>query len=258
MKTALKIILGIIVAIALGIGSVFYFTADMVDATDGFFTSVKNNDLDKAYSWLSEDFKASTSPDDLKDFVDVNGLGNYKEASWSSRSIEGGKGEISGTITTDSGNTVPLTVGFVKGGDGWKIYSIRKPAAGLQSDSTAVEVPEEDEAVRLIRKSINHFAESVNQKSMQMFHSQISNLWQQQFSVADLDQAYKAFYDANIDLTVLNDMSPQFNFNPELDQNGVLLIKGRYPTQPSQFHFEQKFIYEGLSWKLVGFSANIE
>jgi len=258
MKKTLKILLGIIIVVVVGIGSVFYFTKDMVDARDGFFSAIKDNDLDKAYSWLSEDFKTSTSIEDLKDFVEINGLGSYQQASWSSRSIEVGQGEISGAVITESGNTVPLTVGFVKGKDGWKIYSIRKPSAGLQSNTSSVHIPDEREAVSLIRKRMNRFAVSVNQKSMQAFHDHIASIWQQQFSVDDLDQAYKAFYDANIDLTVLDDLTPQFTISPELDQNGVLLITGLYPTRPSQLHFEQKYVYEGLSWKLVGFSANIK
>ncbi|MGB5706312.1 MAG: hypothetical protein WBM41_05740 [Arenicellales bacterium] len=258
MKTTLKILLGVMIVVVVGIGSVFYFTKDMVDASDGFFTAIKNKDLDKAYSWLSEDFKTSTSIADLKYFVEINGLGNYQQASWSSRSIEVGQGEISGSVITESGNAVPLTVKFVKGKDGWKIYSIRKPSAGLQSNTNAVRMPDEREAVSLIRESISHFALSVNQKSMQAFHDHIASIWQQQFSVDDLDHAYKAFYDANIDLTVLDELTPQFTISPELDQNGVLLITGLYPTRPSQVNFEQKYVYEGLSWKLVGFSANIK
>lgn len=93
---------------------------------------------------------------------------------------------------------------------------------------------------------------------MLAFHDHIAGIWQQQFSVDDLDQAYKAFCDANIDLTVLDDLTPQFTISSELDQNGILLIAGLYPTRPSQLDFEQKYVCEGLSWKLVGFSANIK
>ncbi len=150
MKTTLKILLSITILVVVGIGSVFYFTKDMVDASDGFFDAVKNNDLDKAYSWLSEDFKTSTSFEDLKDFVEMNALGNYQQASWSSRSIEVGQGEISGAVITESGNAVPLTVGFVKGKDGWKIYSISKSSAGLQSNINSDHIPDEREAVSLI------------------------------------------------------------------------------------------------------------
>ena len=40
---------------------------------------------------------------------------------------------------------------------------------------------------------------------------------------------------------------------PKVDDVGVLLLSGYYPTKPSQVYFEHKYIYEGVSWKLVGF-----
>lgn len=35
-------------------------------------------------------------------------------------------------------------------------------------------------------------------------------------------------------------------------------MKGYFPTRPDRFQFEQKYIYEGVGWKLVGFSYEIK
>ena len=102
------------------------------------------------------------------------------------------------------------------------------------------------------------FAESVNDKSMEKFHSEISGLWQRQVTIDELNAAFGGFYDAGVDLTVLNNYSPRFNSRPSIDENGVLVIAGHYPTEPNQVYFEQSYVYEGLGWKLIGFKINIK
>ena len=62
----------------------------------------------------------------------------------------------------------------------------------------------------------------------------------------------------HISVMVLDNLTPVFDENPTIDKNGVLLIKGHYPTQPNQVLFEQKYIFEGSSWKLVGLKVQIK
>lgn len=258
MNKFAKIFLGIIGVIALAFAAIFYFTAGMVGAADEFFVAVKDKEIDTAYSYLSDDFKASTSQSELIAFMEKNQLDNFQEANWQSRSINGGRGDLVGSITTSTGGVVPITVSFVKGQDGWKIYAIRKPSSGLQVESPDLQLPSEEEQVQLVRGSMHAFAVSVNEGSMAKFHGHTSNLWQQQFSIDDLDQAFGAFYELGADLTVLDNYSPRFDSIASFDEDGFLLIAGHYPTKPNQLQFEQKYIFEGLGWKLAGFSANIK
>lgn len=96
--------------------------------------------------------------------------------------------------------------------------------------------------MRLVAESMHVFAESVKEKSMAKFHSHISNLWQSRFTVDKLDKAFGAFYGMNAELTVLDNYSPQFSSKPTIDDNGVLVIAGYYPTKPNQVYFQQKCI----------------
>ncbi|WP_299178927.1 hypothetical protein [uncultured Neptuniibacter sp.] len=258
MNKLVKILLGIVGVFVLAIVAIFYFTADMVTSADEFFAAVKNKEMNKAYTYLSEDFQASTSQSDLESYLEKNLIHKFKEASWESRSINGGRGSLIGSITTESGGVVPITLSFVKGENGWKIYSIQKPSSGIQEESSPIAMPSEQEQVQLVSKSMQIFAESVNEKSMAKFHSHVSNLWQQQFTIEKFNEAFGGFYDIGVDLTVLSNYSPQFKVKPSIDENGVLVIAGHYPTEPNQVHFEQKYIYEGLGWKLMGFSTNIK
>lgn len=256
MKTLLKALLGIVVVFVLALGAIFIFTADMVTSADEFFAAVKNRDMEKAYTFLSEDFQASTSQADLEQFLEKNLIHKFREASWESRSINGGRGTLTGSITTESGGVVPITLNFVKGDNGWKIYSIQKPASGIQEEATPLQLPSENEQVALVHESTMVFAESVRERNMAIFHSHVSNLSQQQLNVETLEEAFSSFY--GLDLTVLEKLAPTFNGKPTLDENGVMLISGFYPTKPQQLHFEHQYIYEGLGWKLMAFSVNIK
>lgn len=258
MKKLLKILLGVVGVFVLAIVAIFFFTADMTKIADEFFLAVKGKDMDKAYSYLSEDFQTNTTKSDLQKYLEANSMSNFKEASWESRSINGGRGDLTGSITTESGGVVPITLSFVKGESGWKIYSIQKPSSGIQEESVSSEVPSEQELVQLVNQSMNVFAESVNERNMVKFHSYVSALWQQQFTTEKFDEAFGSFYDLGLDFTLLRNYSPQFSSKPTIDEDGVLLISGHYPTQPNKVYFTQKYIFEGLGWKMVGFNINIK
>lgn len=257
MKKLVKILVTVVGVIALGLGAVFYFTSDMVSIADDFFSSARDGDIATAYSLLSEDFQATTTQAELSAFLENNRLVNYQDANWHDRSINGGRGELTGSVTTSSGGVVPISISFVKGADSWKIYSIQKPASGLQTESAPIQMPAEPEQVELVRSAIRVFAESINQGSMQGFYDHSSNLWQRQTTVEELDQAFVEFYNLGADLTFLDEYSPVFDPLPLLNDDGVLVLSGYYQTTPNQFYFEQKYVYEGLGWKLIGFSSDI-
>jgi hypothetical protein len=258
VKKFLKIISAIIVVIAIALGAVFYFTADMVTAADNFFNSVEQGNVDEAYSKLSEDFKNSTSESELIQFLQLHGFDKFKQASWDSRSINGGSGTLKGSITTESDGVIPVSIDFVKTNGGWKIYSMVKPQSGIQTESSPLQVPDEQNQVKLVNESMLVFAQSVKEKSMSKFHQHVSNVWQQSYTIAQLDEAFGVFYELESDLRILKNFSPVFDSKPIVNDEGNMVISGQYPTKPSKMYFKQTYVYEGLSWKLIGFSANIK
>ncbi|MEN6438080.1 MAG: hypothetical protein ABFD97_05815 [Syntrophobacter sp.] len=258
MRKFLKIASCVIGLIVIGIVAVFYFTADMVTVADEFLGAVKSNDIDKAYSYVSDDFKAATSKDAFKDFLGKSGLTGYKSSSWQERSTSGGRGDLTGSVSTESGGAIPLKMRFVKGESGWKIYAIEKPGAGVQEKSSAPAPPSEEELVRMVAATMHLFAVSVNEKNMAKFHEYCSSLMQKQYTVQKLDETFAAFFNLGVDLTLLDKLSPVFDGKVTVVKDNVIEIKGYYPTSPSRVHFEQEYVYEGLSWKLLGLSVNIK
>lgn len=269
MRKFLNVLLCILGIIAIGIGAVFFFTANLAGTADDFFKATKSNDIEKAYSLLSDDFKAATSRQALIDFLSKSGLTAFKSASWGERSISGSRGTLTGTITTESGGAIPIKLSFTKGESGWKIYSIEKPSAGITEEKPKQElqvagvqqarsVPAVEDQIKLVAATMHVFAVSVNEKSMAKFHAYCSNLMQSQYTVQKLDEAFASFYNLGNDLTVLDRYSPSFDEKALINADGALVLKGHYPTQPSQVYFEHEYIHDGKEWKVVGIDINIK
>lgn len=258
MKKAGKIILGIVAAIAIIVGIVFTMTAGMTNTAEEFFGEIKQRNYSNAYSFLAEDFRASTSESDFYAFLESSALLNFSETNWGARSISGGQGELQGSVVTDSGGVIPLTLGFVKENGSWKIYSLQKPRAGLVNDDRTRNLPATDELTRLVDNSMTALATAVNARDFTGFHSHVSNLWRKQSTPAEFAEIFVAFTDAEIDmLPPLRLHSPVFDVEPRIEDNGTLLLQGHYPTEPSRILFELQYIYEGLAWKLIGIDVNI-
>jgi len=257
MKKLLKIVIGIVVVFVVAVTVMFYLTSDMTDTAKKFFTAIKAKDYTTAYQYLSEDFRAATPQAEFTSFLEKSALLRFKDASWSNRSISGGRGELDGSVTTESGGVVPIKLGFIKENDKWLIYSIYKPQAGLAGGESG-KLPSESEQVALVKESIRKFALSVNAKDFTVFHKYTSHLWQREMTVQKFNEVFKPFLENNINLLPLDNLSPVFDGTSSIDDNGVLLIKGHYPTKPSKVLFELKYIYEGVSWKLVGTNINVK
>jgi len=258
MKTFLKILAGIAIVGALGFGAVMFATSGMTDAADEFFAAVREGEMATAYSYLSDDFKAGTSEDQLADFLYDNALVDVTDLSWGSRSFDGNLGELHGSATTGSGGVVPIMLRLVKGDAGWRIYSIEKPASGLQQTGSQTQLPPEEELVELVAAANHYFALGVQQGSMQPLYDHISHLWRKQTTVEELDQVFQAFIDAKLELMVLDNLSPVFDGQPTFDENNLLVVTGHYNTSPDLVSFEHSYIKEGLSWKLIGYRMDVK
>jgi len=280
MKKIVKVLLGILLFFSFIVLAVFYFTRGMTGNVEAFFQAASENNTDEAYEFLSKDFQSGISKNEFVAFLITNSLNQYKSATWTSRSISGTIGSLVGTIKTKSGASIPLNLDMVKEENSWKIYSINKKSSGVpspklneisnRSSSTMAKssqvissvdkagLPSKREQIEMINESMYIFAQSVKDKSMSSFHKHVSILWKKQHDVAKLDSTFSGFYKLGGDLRIIKNYTPVITNAPEIDDKGVLLIQGYYPTTPSRLTFSQKYIYEQSSWKLMGFTASLK
>jgi hypothetical protein len=258
MKKVFKIIIGFVIVVMLIITAVFYFTSELPKTAEKFFTAVKNKNMAQAYSYVSDSFKQKTSQEALQNFLQNNGFDSYQDASWNSRKVVNNTGQLVGHILTSSGKELPLTVDFIKSQNEWKIHAINKPSSGVQKSKQTAQMPSEQDLISLVSSTMAIFAQSISQKDMQQLRDNSSTLFKKEVSLEAFNEGYKPFFKFEKKLLVLNKLSPQFTQKALINENGVLIIQGQYPTNPSPLVFICKYIYEGYGWKLIGLNVNVK
>ncbi|MEZ0304198.1 MAG: hypothetical protein ACAH24_19405 [Hyphomicrobiaceae bacterium] len=83
--------------------------------------------------------------------------------------------------------------------------------------SNDVQLPSDDQVVELADNSMRIFMTSVREKSMRGLWDHISLRFREKFSVAQLDEAFKDFYDLQITGDPLAGKSPIFTAGPAID-----------------------------------------
>jgi len=257
MKTWMKVVLGIFAGIAVLIGFIFWLTGDVTKAGDDFFAAVQDEDIDAAYELLSDDFKAGTTKEELRSYLSDNALDKVAEVSWGGRMIEGNLGTLDGTIETETGGAIPLTLKLVNGQSGWKILSIRKESAGFGSGSSETPLPSEKSQSELVSGSVVQYAQSLADKNMTKFYNHISATWQRQTSVEELGQIFGSQYQFASGWDNLTKLKPVLDDAYVEEGTEAVFIRAHYPVKPHAVHLKQKYVYEGTGWKLLGFVTQI-
>lgn len=251
MKTWMKVVLGIFAGIAVVVGVVFWITAGVAKAGDDFFAAVQNDDIDAAYALLSEDFRAGVSKEGLQAYLAANALDDVKETSWSSRSINNGVGSLAGTVTTQSGDAIPIKLRLIDSDAGWKIHAITKESAGFQGGSAAATVPPYEKQLQLFSDTVSVLAASFADRSMKKLVDSSSSALRKPGMLAKFDNNFASMFQYADSYLKISKLRPLID-NATVNEKGVLTLRGHYPITPSPVYFSQQYIYEGIDWKLLG------
>ena len=125
-------------------------------------------------------------------------------------------------------------------------------------ESRGSALPSEAELKKLVLDSLMAFNKGIQAKSFVEFHKGISILWQKQITPVQLGEAFKTFVEQELDLTPIQNLTPTFDSPAAVNSDGVLVLAGAYPTEPSKVHFTLKYVPENFSWKLVGINVDIK
>ena len=242
---------------------IFQATSGLTKVADSFFEALKKGDTDQALKYFSEQALNQSSRENLDDFRAGNSLADLKNLSWSNRSISiPDSGKLTGTVNLKNGKNIPLTISFTKDGEDWRIYSIKKEAAGIVDGVDEKELPSEEKLIRISQNATKRFVNVIKTNDFPSFYGAISHTWRMETSPEELSEGLKQFRRVYETQTAshqyfesLMNMQPIFNDKPSISQNSVLVVSGRYNIEP-EFSFTYKYVFEGLGWKLVGLKAN--
>jgi hypothetical protein len=177
-------------------------------------------------------------------------------------------GAVNGT-----GDPIPLVLTMQWDRGAWRAFSLktaRDQRTGLvlnpfsgQGRTLAFEeghngpMPDDKEIRRLVRDSMNDFAQAVQKRDFSEFYQHVSNAWREKLTEPQLERAFKGFMDQEINLTGVVDQTPIFDTQPVISTEGKLVIDGHYPTTPYEVLFSFKFTFEKPEWKLFGVEVNL-
>jgi serine/threonine protein kinase len=153
-------------------------------------------------------------------------------------------------------NKVTFKLTYIHESSAWMIMGINVEVIPFVENTGRV--PTNNEINKLALDSLLLFNAAIQTKSFDNFHVKIAKLWQQQVTPEKLLQIFHSFIDKRINIALIVKEEPDFDETPSVNGDGLLVLKGSYPTQPNKVFFELKYIFEDESWKLVGINVQVK
>jgi hypothetical protein len=153
-------------------------------------------------------------------------------------------------------NKVTFKLTYLQEGSAWKLMGINVQAIPFVENTG--KVPSDKELKALALDSLLSFNDAIQTKSFDKFYNRIAKLWQKEVTPDQLLQIFQSFIDKEVDLFPITKLTPTFSKAPTVNDDGLLVLQGSYPTQPSRLSFELKYFYEDESWKLAGINVQVK
>ncbi|MCA1559285.1 MAG: hypothetical protein LC804_03075 [Acidobacteria bacterium] len=238
------------------IGLVFWFTGGAVEASEEFLALIAKERIEEAYQSTAAGFRSQQDAATFAVTVKEIGLTRYQSASWTNRQIQNDRATLEGSVTTVDGGTIPLTIALVSEGDEWRVLSLTTPMAGAAiagADKGTAPVAPDDNVVRqLVNETMRSFSQALQRNDFDPFYETISDRWKRQITREGLSLAFQPLIEQKTNFANIQSLDPTFGAPPAIDQDGLLVATGVYPTEPDQARFKLSYIYEAPTWKLFG------
>ena len=141
-----------------------------------------------------------------------------------------------------------------------KLIFITGVAAIFLLSCTAEEkqsLPSEPENEKIVLDTTLTFAQAVNTKDLSLFRNQTTKEFKAEFSHEQFETAFGGFIEQEINLLPVATLKPVFHTPPALDEGGTLILRGYFPTRPSQVEFDYNYLWRSGGWKISGVSLEI-
>jgi hypothetical protein len=116
-------------------------------------------------------------------------------------------------------------------------------------------VPNERTLETLVKSSLVSFNDAVSTGNFEVLHARLAKPLRDKFTPEQLAKIFKEFADKDAELYVITTYKPVYDPPPSIDEKGILLVKGFFPTEPSRVVFDFKFIPSDGEWRLVAINV---
>lgn len=117
--------------------------------------------------------------------------------------------------------------------------------------------PSERALEALVKTTLITFNDANVTGNYEVFHAKLSKPFREQFSVERLARRFQEFGKKHVDFDIIAALKPSYDPAPKVDDDGKLLVKGHFPTEPLQVYFNLEFIPSDGEWKLVGINVKV-
>jgi hypothetical protein len=118
-------------------------------------------------------------------------------------------------------------------------------------------VPSERALEALVKTTLLTFNDANVTGNYEVFHVKLSKPFREQFSVERLARRFQEFSKKHVDFDIIAALKPAYDPAPKVDDDGKLLVKGSFPTEPLQVYFNLEFIPSDGEWKLIGINVKV-
>jgi hypothetical protein len=118
-------------------------------------------------------------------------------------------------------------------------------------------VPSERALEALVKTTLLTFNDANVTGNYEVFHAKLSKPFREQYPVERLARRFQEFNKKHIDFDVIAALKPSYDPAPKVDDEGRLLVKGHFPTEPLRVNFDLAFIPSDGEWKLIGINVKV-
>ena len=238
--------------------SIFALTQPVVDASNEFLGLLGQGKVAEAYASTAGGFRARQTEAAFTFAVKKLEITDFSTASWSNRSFNNNQGSTDGTVTTKKGQTKPVAVKLLFEDGRWKVLSLRYDGVEVTDmKPPPPPMPSGADLRKMTLDTLLDFNDGVKASDFTAFFAKISPVWQKQTSAAELKKSFQDFIDKKIDIAAIKALTPEFNGPATLDEQGVLVVGGHFPTKPARVHFTLRYAHDENDWKLIGVNVRV-
>lgn len=122
----------------------------------------------------------------------------------------------------------------------------------------APQLPNDKELKALVLDTLIAFNQAVQEKNFAKFHQErLSPQLRKDFTLNRFTKAFRVFVDKGYDISNIATSEPVFDLPPVINGEGLLVLKGYYPTHPNKVTFKLTYIKENEppAWKVAGINV---
>ncbi len=147
---------------------------------------------------------------------------------------------------------VTFRCSYVYQAGGWKPLGV----GVVKEAATGRAAPAPADAQRLVLQTLQEFSDAVSANDFSALHARGSTPLRKQLTPAKLKESFAAFVDQKINVVALmKSKTAEFDGQPSIDDDGVLVLKGTYQGKSGPIRFTVKYVFEDGEWRWLALNV---